>query len=78
MPVITAPADTITLTVDAQTIECQVTSHTLEWDDPTSGEVTRTGCGDEVVIPADSSLVRTGSESLRISPGTVTDVPLAR
>lgn len=59
MPVVTAPADTITLTVGAQTIECQVTSHTLEWDDPTSGEVTRTGCGDEVVIPADSTQVGT-------------------
>lgn len=59
MPVVTAPADTIVLTVGAQSIECQVTSHNLSWDDPTSGEVTRTGCGDEVVIPADSTQVAT-------------------
>lgn len=57
MPVVTAPADTITLTVDSQTIECQVTSHNLEWADPTAGDVTRTGCGDEVIIPPDQTEV---------------------
>lgn len=59
MPVVTAPADTITLTVDAQTIECQVVSHNLQWSDPAAGDTTRTGCGDTVVIPADSAEVGT-------------------
>ena len=55
MPVVTAPADTITLTVDPQTIECQVVSHNLQWADPSAGDTTRTGCGDTVVIPADTT-----------------------
>ena len=59
MPVVTAPADTITLTVDTQTIECQVTSHNLSWADPSAGDTTRTGCGDTVVIPADTTEVGT-------------------
>lgn len=59
MPVVTAPADTITLTVDGQSVECQVVSHNLQWADPSAGDTTRTGCGDTVVIPADSTEVGT-------------------
>jgi hypothetical protein len=59
MPVVTNPADTITLSVDSQTIECQVVSHNLQWADPAAGDTTRTGCGDTVVIPADSTEVGT-------------------
>lgn len=59
MSVVVAPANTITLTVDSQSIECQVTSHNLDWADPASGDITRTGCGDEVTIPADSTQVGT-------------------
>jgi hypothetical protein len=59
LPAVTAPALTVTLTVDAQSIDCQVVSHNLQWADPSAGETTRTGCGDTVVIPADTTEVGT-------------------
>lgn len=59
MAVVTAPADTIILTVGAMSVECQVTSHKLTWADPAAGTQTRTGCGDVVSVPADSTQVGT-------------------
>lgn len=59
MAVTVTPANTITLRVGTDQIECQVTSHTLSWADPAAGETTRTGCGDVVVIPSDTSEVGT-------------------
>lgn len=59
MPVVVTPANTITLLVGTSQIECQVTSHNLSWADASAGEPTRTGCGDVVNIPADSTEVAT-------------------
>ena len=59
MPVVVTPADSITLTVGGESIECQVTSHTLTDADPSAGDTLRTGCGDVVTIPADSTEVGT-------------------
>lgn len=55
MPVVVAQANTITLMVGADQIECQITSHNLTDADPAQGEQTRTGCGDIVIIPADTT-----------------------
>jgi hypothetical protein len=59
MAVIVTPANKITLEVDTHTIECQVTAYNLSWADPSAGDPTRTGCGDIVLIPADSTEVAT-------------------
>lgn len=59
MAVVVVPADAITLTVGASSIECQVTSHNLSWADPSAGDSLRTGCGDIVTIPSDTTEVAT-------------------
>jgi hypothetical protein len=59
MTVVLTPVDTIVLTVGAETVECQVTSHTLTDADQGGGTPTRTGCGDIVNIPADTTEVGT-------------------
>lgn len=59
MPVVVTPVDLITLTVGADSVECQITSHTLTDADPSGGDKLRTGCGDIVTIPADATEVGT-------------------
>ena len=59
MAVVVTPVDALVLMVGTETIECQVTAHTLTDADPAGGEKIRTGCGDVVTIPADSTEVGT-------------------
>jgi hypothetical protein len=59
MPVVVTPVDALILTVGTETIECQVTSHTLTDADPAGGDQIRTGCGDVVIIPTDATEVGT-------------------
>ena len=59
MAVVVTPVDALILMVGTETIECQVTSHTLSDADPAGGEKIRTGCGDIVTIAADETEVGT-------------------
>lgn len=54
MAVTLTPANTLTLSIGIEQIECQVTAHDLSAADPSGGETKRTACGDVVSIPADS------------------------